>query len=70
MTESSLLITRIGEPAVGLEKNGGTQVLLGVPPVRGAGGAAAGAENALVQTVELAAVFLCLTVLTALLVEG
>ena len=30
---SGLLVTRVGEPAVGLEENGGTEVLLAVPPV-------------------------------------
>jgi hypothetical protein len=27
------LVTRVGDPAVGLEKNGGAEVLLRVPPV-------------------------------------
>lgn len=31
-----LLVTGIGEPAVGLEEDGGSEVLLAVPPVRGA----------------------------------
>jgi hypothetical protein len=33
-----LLVTGIGEPTVGLEEDGGSEVLLRVPPVRGAGG--------------------------------
>lgn len=61
------LVTRIGEPSVGLEQDGGAEVLLGVPPVRRARGRAAGAENALVEAVELAAVLLGLSVLTSLL---
>jgi hypothetical protein len=35
---SGLLITGIGQPAEGLEQNGGTEVLLAVPPVGWAGG--------------------------------
>ena len=27
------LVTRVGDPAVGLEEDGGAEVLLGVPPV-------------------------------------
>ena len=60
------LVTRIGDPAVRLEENGRSKVLLLVPPVRGAGCRAAGAENAFVETVELLALVLCLTVLAAL----
>ena len=48
LTLFSLLITRIGQPTVRLEENGGTEVFFAVPPVTGAGCAAAGAENALV----------------------
>lgn len=61
------LVTRIGDPAVRLEENGRSKVLLLVPPVRGAGCRAAGAENAFVETVELLAVLLGLAVLTALI---
>jgi hypothetical protein len=50
------LIARIGEPAVRLQEHGRAQVLLAVPPVGGARGAAACAQDALVQAVELAAV--------------
>lgn len=39
-----------------MEERGGAEVLLGVPPVGGAGGGAAGAEDALVHAVELGAV--------------
>lgn len=60
------LITGIGEPAVRLEEDGRAEVLLGVPPVRGARGRAAGTENALVETVKLLAVGLGLAVLLAL----
>lgn len=60
------LVTRVGEPAVGLEEDGGAQVLLGVPPVRGARRGAAGAENALVEAVELVALLNRLAVFLAL----
>jgi hypothetical protein len=61
-----LLVTRVGDPAVRLEQDGGAEVLLLVPPVGWAGGGAAGAENAFVEAVELLAVFLCLAVFAAL----
>lgn len=66
LTLGGLLITGIGQPAVGLEEDGGTEVLLAVPPVRGTGGRAAGAENAFVQTVELLALLGALAVLKTL----
>ena len=53
-----LLVSRVGDPAVRLEKDSGAEVLLLVPPVRGAGCRAAGTENAFVKTVELLALFL------------
>ena len=62
-----LLITRVGDPAVRLEENGGSEVLLLVPPVGRAGCGAAGAENAFVETVKLLAVLLGLAVLTTLI---
>lgn len=60
------LVARVGEPAVGLEEDGGAEVLLGVPPVRGARGGAAGAEDALVEAVELVALLDRLAVFLAL----
>lgn len=33
-----LLVTGVGQPTEGLEENGGTEVLLAVPPVGWAGG--------------------------------
>lgn len=60
------LVARVGEPAVGLEEDGGAEVLLSVPPVRGARGGAAGAEDALVEAVELVAVLDGLAVFLAL----
>lgn len=63
-----LLVTRVGDPAVRLKENGGSKVLLLVPPVGRARCRAAGAENAFVETVELLAVLLSLTVFTTLAV--
>ena len=51
-----VLVARIGQPAVGLEEHGGAEVFFAVPPVGGAGGGAAGAEDAFVEAVELFAV--------------
>lgn len=62
----SPLVTGIDQPAVRLEQDGGAEVLLRVPPVRGARRRAARAENALVETVELLPVGLGLPVLLAL----
>jgi hypothetical protein len=50
---NSKLVTRINHPAVSLHQNGRTQVDVRVPPVRGAGGGAASAQNTFVKTVEL-----------------
>lgn len=61
-----LLVAGIDQPAVRLKQDGGAEVLLRVPPVRGARGRAARAENALVQAVELLAVGLALSVLLSL----
>ena len=61
-----LLITRVGDPAVRLEEDGGSKILLLVPPVGWAGCRAAGAENAFVETVKLLAILLGLAVFTAL----
>mmetsp|Transcript_69893 Transcript_69893/g.197200 ORF Transcript_69893/g.197200 Transcript_69893/m.197200 type:complete len:210 (+) Transcript_69893:17-646(+) len=51
-----VLVARVGDPPVRLHEHGGAEVELGVPPVGGAGGHAAGAEDALVHAVELGAV--------------
>ena len=63
-----LLVTRVGDPAVRLEENGGSEVLLLVPPIGRARRRAAGAKNTFVKTVELLAVLLGLAVLTTLVV--
>ena len=51
-----VLVARIGEPAVRLQEHGGAKVFFAVPPVRGAGCGAAGAEDAFVEAVELLAI--------------
>ena len=57
------LITGIGDPSVRLLQNRRTQVLISVPPVRRARRRAAGAENALVQTVQKQTVLVRLQIL-------
>jgi len=42
------LVAGVGKPAVGLEENRWAKILFAVPPVRWAGCAAAGTENAFV----------------------
>jgi hypothetical protein len=48
---------RVRNPPVGLHQSSGTEIFILVPPVRGARRRAAGAEDAFVHAVELAAVF-------------
>lgn len=64
-----LLVTRVGDPSVGLHEHGWAKVLLAVPPVGWAGCAAARAENALVHAVKLASISLRLAVLTSLVMS-
>lgn len=61
-----LLVAAVGDPAVGLQKDGRAEVLLAVPPIAGAGSRAAGAEDAFVEAIELTALGFGLAVLTAL----
>jgi hypothetical protein len=51
-----LLVSGIRDPAVALQQDRGAEVLLAVPPVGWAGGGAARAQDAFVETVELLAV--------------
>lgn len=37
LARSSALVSRVDQPSVGLQQDGGAEVLLGIPPVRGAG---------------------------------
>lgn len=61
-----VLVTGIGQPAVGLQEHGRAEVFLAVPPVRGAGRRATGAQDAFVQSIELLAVCRTLAVFQAL----
>lgn len=65
-----VLVAGVGEPAVRLQQDGGAEVFLAVPPVRGAGCRAAGAEDAFVEAVELLAVGGRLAVFEALEIVG
>mmetsp|Transcript_5135 Transcript_5135/g.7816 ORF Transcript_5135/g.7816 Transcript_5135/m.7816 type:complete len:254 (+) Transcript_5135:273-1034(+) len=51
------LVPAVLDPAVGLHQHCRAQVLVGAPPVGGAGGGAARAQDALVHAVQLLAVF-------------
>lgn len=57
------LVTRVDHPSVGLHQSGRTQVLVAVPPVGRARGRAAGAEDALVEAVQLGTIIDALQVL-------
>jgi hypothetical protein len=59
-------VSGVGYPAVGLEKDGGAEVFLAVPPVRRARRAAAGAEDTFVEAIELLAISHRLAVLASL----
>jgi len=53
----SVLIAGINDPSVSLHQNGWAKVVLGMPPVRGAGGLAACAKDALIESIEQLSVF-------------
>src|SRR5690606_25454524 len=53
---AGVLVARVDDPAVGLQQDRRAQVTLAVPPVARAAGRAAGAQDALVQAVQLLAV--------------
>src|SRR5215813_5089534 len=54
------LVAAVVEPAASLQQRGGPEEALAVPPVARARGRAAGAQDALVQAVELGAVVVAL----------
>ena len=62
-TLGRLRVAAVGEPAVRLQEDGRPEVLVRVPPVRGARGRAARTQHAFVEPVELGAVGLALIVL-------
>jgi hypothetical protein len=45
------LVAAVLDPAVGLQQDGRTEIAVGVPPIRRAGGRAAGAQDALIEAV-------------------
>ncbi len=53
---ASRLVAAVGQPAPSLQKHGGTQETVPVPPVTRAAGGAAEAKDALVVAIELVAV--------------
>lgn len=57
---------RIGDPSVCLHEGGWSEVLILVPPVRGARGGTAGTENAFIHAIELLTVLLRLNVFALL----
>src|SRR5690606_37735392 len=50
---TGVLVARVDDPAVGLQQDRRAQVTLAIPPVARAAGRAAGAQDALVQAVQL-----------------
>ena len=57
-----MIVTRVLNPPIGLHKDGRSEVLVGIPPVRRARRRAASAEDALVHTVKLGPVLSTLEV--------
>src|SRR5690606_19697755 len=55
-TLGSSCVTAIGEEAIGLQQTGRSDELVGIPPERGTIGTAAGAQDALVQSIQLSPV--------------
>ena len=64
------LVARVAEPPETLQQDRRAQVFFAVPPVRRAGGRAAGAQDTFVQPVELFAVEWGLAVFFTLRVQG
>src|SRR5690606_20627072 len=62
-SRAGVLVAAVDDPAIRLQQDRGAEVAVAVPPVARAAGRAAGAEDALVQAVELGAVFLRLQAL-------
>src|SRR5262245_63865123 len=57
---SGRLVAAVLQPAVGLQQRRGTEEALAVPPIARAGGRAARAQDAFVETVELQAILVAL----------
>lgn len=47
-----VLIARVDNPSVGLHEDSRAKIVLGMPPVTGAGGLATGAQHAFVKSIE------------------
>lgn len=56
-TSDTVRISAVRDPTVGLEEDGRPEILLTVPPIRRTGGGAAGAQDALVESIQLLPVF-------------
>ena len=54
---AGLLVARVDQPAIGLEQHRRSEIAIAIPPIARAGGRATGAENALVEAVQLVSVF-------------
>ena len=52
-----LLVAAVDNPAICMQQNGRTEIAFRIPPIAGATGGAAGAENAFIEPIELFAVF-------------
>src|SRR3546814_1813470 len=50
-------VTAVGQPAIGLQQDRRAEEAVGVPPLAGAGCGTTGAQDALVKTVKLGAIF-------------
>src|SRR5690606_6372776 len=59
-TLACCLVAAVDQPTIGLKQNSGAEVTVAVPPVARTGGGAAGAQNALVKTVQFLAVVMAL----------
>lgn len=64
------LVSAISHPAVRLHEHGGPEVVLGVPPVRGARGHTARTEDTLIHSIEFGAILLGLEILALTLLLG
>ena len=54
------LVAAVLDPAIGLQQDGRAKIAVAVPPIRRTGCRAAGAQDALIEPVELAPVFAAL----------
>src|SRR5215472_17787057 len=57
---SGRFVAAVDDPTARLQQRGRPEIAIAVPPIAGAAAAAAGAQDALVETVELGTIFLAL----------